>query len=136
MCVFKLVLRWWCEIHFHADHGLGLGCDTRSLLFQLGLPNDFWGDILHASYLLNKLPIPVLSWKTPYKLLFKKIVNYDDLKCFGCLCYSTNVKPVKDKFSPRALKCVLVEYSPGQKGYKLYCIASKTIITAMDVVFY
>lgn len=67
---------------------------ARSLLFQFGLPKDFWSEaILHATFIINILPTKHLSWKTPFELLFQKPPRYELLKVFGCLCYVTNTQP-------------------------------------------
>lgn len=80
---------------------------VRSLIFQANLSTKFWGEaILHATYLLNRLPSSVINWKTPNEMLFKKSMDYKELKCLGCLCYSTIIKPNKDKFSPRVAKSI------------------------------
>lgn len=78
---------------------------ARSLIFQFGLPTNYWGEaILHATYLVSRLPSFVLSWNTPYEILFQRPVEYCQLRWFGCLCYSTITKPHTDQFSPRALR--------------------------------
>ena len=52
----------------------------------------------------------------------------------GCLCFAANIG-VADKFESRARKCVLLEYTFGFKGYKLYYLNTKQIFHARDVVF-
>lgn len=66
-------------------------------------------------------------------MFFKKPIDYNNLSCFGYLCYSTITEPHKDKFSPKALKCIFVGYSPGEKGFKLYDINSKQFIASRDI---
>lgn len=49
---------------------------TRAILFQSGMPKSFWGEaLLHATYLINRLLTKLLSWKTPYEMLFGKPIN-------------------------------------------------------------
>lgn len=86
-----------------------------------------------ATFLVNRLPTPVLNWSTPYEVLLGKRPNYSSLRTFGCLSYVTNIKPHKGKFEPRAYKCVLLGFSPCQKAYKLYELDSKQIIVSRDV---
>ncbi|KAL0438874.1 UNVERIFIED_CONTAM: Retrovirus-related Pol polyprotein from transposon RE1 [Sesamum latifolium] len=109
---------------------------ARSLLHQASLPKQFWGYcILAAAYLINRLPTPVLHWKSPYETLYHKPPSLDHLRTFGCLCYATNVTPHKDKFDPRASKCIFVGYNQLQKGYKLYHLTDKVVFTSRDVQF-
>lgn len=77
------------------------------------------------TYIVNRLPTSTLNWKTPYEMLFGKQPNYSSLKVFGCLSYATNVRPHKRKFEPRAYKCIFLDFSLGQKAYKIYNLDSK-----------
>nr|GEZ93448.1 hypothetical protein [Tanacetum cinerariifolium] len=60
--------------------------------------------------------------------------DYGMLRIFGCVVYS-QVK--QGKLEPRAVKCVLLGYPEGVKGYKLYRLddESPKIVTSMNVVF-
>lgn len=79
------------------------------------------------------LPSSVLAWKTPYEVLFGKTPDYSHMRVLGCLCYSA--QKVGDKFESRARKCVFLGYPFGQKGYKLYDLATNKVILSRDVVF-
>lgn len=61
--------------------------------------------------------------------------TYNDLRVFGCLCYLTIKRPQGDKFAPRAIKGVFVGYSSGKKGYKVYDLATDSILVSRDVFF-
>ena len=87
---------------------------ARSLMFQASLPSPFWGHaILMATSIINRLPPSLLSWKTPFERLYQKPPTYDLLKVFGCLCFATITQPHRDKFSPRATRCIFLVLSPG-----------------------
>nr|GEY29421.1 retrovirus-related Pol polyprotein from transposon TNT 1-94 [Tanacetum cinerariifolium] len=89
---------------------------ARALKFHYGLPNKFWGDcVLTATYLINKMPMKILDWKTPFEMLHGEPPSYDHLRFIGCLCFSIVIKPHKDKFTPRSIKSVLIGYPPVQK---------------------
>ncbi|GKE78952.1 retrovirus-related pol polyprotein from transposon TNT 1-94, partial [Tanacetum coccineum] len=53
----------------------------------------------------------------------------------GFLCYAANVKPHKDKFENRGVKCVLIGYLVNKKGYKLYNWETKEVFLIEDMVF-
>ncbi|XP_074292009.1 uncharacterized protein LOC141618841 [Silene latifolia] len=73
---------------------------ARALLFQAGLPVEFWGKYaLTAGYLINRTPSMLLQGKTPYELLFNKSPTYDNLHTFGCLCYAKHTRKDEDKFA-------------------------------------
>jgi len=67
-----------------------------------------------------------LEWKSPYEKLFGKPPAYQDLKVIDHLCFAANLG-ISDKFEPRATKCVLLGYTFGLKGYKLYDLHNKKI---------
>ena len=71
---------------------------ARSLMFQASLSSPFRGHaILMATSIINRLP----SSFSDYSLFW----------VFDCLCYATNTSPHKDRFAPRAIKCIFL----GQK---------------------
>lgn len=110
---------------------------ARALFFQAGMPTIFWGEeILYATYLMNRLPLVVLDWKTPYQLLYNREVKSNCIKCFGNLCFSTFVDKRSNKFTLIASKCVFLGISPGQKGYKMYDLGKREIIVSRNVVFH
>ncbi|XP_019150296.1 PREDICTED: uncharacterized protein LOC109147102 [Ipomoea nil] len=110
---------------------------ARALRFQVSLPKQFWGDcILHAVYLINKIPSAVLGNQIPYQILFGKVPQYQHLNVFGCLAFASIPNYKRDKFSPRARRCIFLGFANGVKGYKLFDIQTKEVLLSRDVSFY
>ena len=109
---------------------------ARALKIQAQLPNQFWGECaLTAIHIINHLPSPVLSFKTPFERLYSKPPSYSHLCVFGCLVYATNVH-VSHKFDHRAITCIFNGYPVGQKAYKLFNLSTRKIFTSRDVHFH
>ncbi|CAL1381785.1 unnamed protein product [Linum trigynum] len=109
---------------------------ARALKFQSGLPVSFWSHfVMHAIYLINRTPTPVLHNKSPFEILFSIPPDYSNLRVFGCLAFATNTESHKPKFAPRAVKAVFLGYTFGVKGFKLYDLATHSVFTSRDVEF-
>ncbi|RVW78235.1 Retrovirus-related Pol polyprotein from transposon TNT 1-94 [Vitis vinifera] len=64
---------------------------------------------LTAVHIINRLPSPVLSLKTPFELLYSKPPSYSHLHVFKCLAYATNVH-TSHKFDYRAMPSIFIGY--------------------------
>ena len=87
-----------------------------------------------AAFLINRLPNPVLKFKTPYELLFSKVPEYSSMRVFGCLCHALTLLSHRHKFNPRLVPAAFVGYPLSYKGYKLYDLAAKKFFIFRDVV--
>nr|GEX14065.1 retrovirus-related Pol polyprotein from transposon TNT 1-94 [Tanacetum cinerariifolium] len=92
-------------------------------------------EIVNTTYLINKMPMKKLQWKSPYEVLHKKPPAFDHLRVIGCLSYAVVTRPYKDKFDNRGIKCILIGYPQNQKGYKLYNLVIKEVFLSRDVLF-
>ena len=107
---------------------------VRCMLSNAGLGKQFWAEaIMYASHLINRLPSVELNGKTPLEVWSGKPINdCDTLHMFG----STSYYHVKEsKLDPRAKKALFMGVTLGVKGYRLWCLSSKKIISSRDVTF-
>ena len=107
---------------------------VRCMLSNAGLGKQFWAEaVMYASHLINRLPSSALNGKTPLEVWSGKPANeYDTLRVFG----STTYYHVKEsKLDLRAKKALFMGVTSGVKGYRLWCLSSKKIISSRDVTF-
>ena len=110
---------------------------ARALLFQSQVPLTYWADcVLTAVFLINRLPSPLLDFKSPYELLLGKQPDYSMLKAFGSLCYVSTYLKDRNKFSPRAKPCIFLGYPLGYKGFKVLDLESRSVSISRNVVFH
>nr|GEW70501.1 hypothetical protein [Tanacetum cinerariifolium] len=84
---------------------------ARALKFHSGLPNKFCSDcVLTATYLINKMPMKILDWKTPFEMLQGEPPSYDHLRVIGCYVLQLDVSFQEDIF-PFKKDCVSSESS-------------------------
>ena len=107
---------------------------VRCMLSNAGLGKQFWAEVvMYASHLINRLPSATLNSKTPLEVGSGKPINdYDTLRVFG----STTYYHVKEfKLDPRDKKEFFMGVTSGVKGYRLWCLSLKKIISSRDVTF-
>ena len=75
-----------------------------------------------------------VNWKSPFEVLYGQPPNIEELRTVGCLCYVAKIGET-DQLEPRAKKCVLLGYTFGCKGYKLYDLDTKKVFYSRDVLF-
>jgi hypothetical protein len=110
---------------------------ARALLFQSKLPYIFWAHAVgHAVHIINKLPTPFLSNKSPYQVLHNCLPDIDSLRVFGSLCYATTLQHNRRKLDSRSRKCVYLGFRMGVKGHSLFDLQSREIFISRDVVFF
>ncbi|GKB62965.1 retrotransposon protein, putative, ty1-copia subclass [Tanacetum coccineum] len=103
---------------------------------QVWVAQDLWAEATcTAAYLINRTPIETsIEKKTPMEMWSGHPSDYGMLRIFGCVAYPHNKQ---GKLEPRAIKCVLLGYPEGVKGYRLYRLDNESpkIVTSRNVVF-
>ncbi|GJU27513.1 putative reverse transcriptase domain-containing protein [Tanacetum coccineum] len=84
--------------------------------------------------LMDKSPSRAIEKKTPMEMWSGHPSDYGMLRILGCVAYPHDKQ---GKLEPRAVKCVLLGYPEGVKGYRLYRLddESPKIVTSRNVVF-
>ena len=91
--------------------------------------------MLTTTYIINRIPTPVLGNVTPYEVLLQKKPNYTLSRVFGCLNFAVNPERVRYKMGPKGVPCVFLSYPQSQKGYKLLNILTNKLFVSKDVRF-
>ena len=57
-------------------------------------------------------------------------------RVFGCTYFVRNVRTHGSKLDPKSLKCIFLDYSRVQKGYRCYCPTLRRYFVFTDVAFF
>ena len=107
----------------------------RCMLISSGMPKHFWAEAAStAVMLINKCPSTSIDNDTPDMKWYGSAGDYAKLRNFGCRVYA---HAKRTKLDPRALKCVMLGYQKGVKGYRLWCTEKGMgqVVISRDVVF-
>lgn len=108
---------------------------VRCMLLSSGLEKKFWGEAAStAAHLINKCPSSSIGGDIPDERWYGGQADYSRLRPFGCNAFAHTRD---SKLDPRALRCVMLGYQMGVKGYRLWCLESGNhkVIVSRDVVF-
>lgn len=83
----------------------------------------------------KKLPIPILKYKSPHKVLRGFLPSYSSLRVFGCLCFAKNMN-IQHKFDERSKPGIFVGFPFNKKGYRIYDMKTRQIYVSRDVQFH
>lgn len=109
---------------------------AKTILHQASLPPIFWSYACQqATFLINKMPTPILQNKSPHEVLFKAKLNYESIKVFGCLCYPWLRPYTKHKLQPRSFPCVYLGFNTKFYSHQCFDPMSSKLYLSRDVQF-
>lgn len=109
---------------------------ARSMLYDKELPRMFWAEAVNtAVYLLNRCPTKAVSDQTPFQAWNGKRPSAAYLKVFGCVCYMHVPDQKRTKLEEKSKKGIFLGFSTLSKGYRIYNLETKKLVTSRDVVF-
>lgn len=73
-----------------------------------------------TSYLINRLPTPLIKNGSPFEVLFCHTPSYYHLRVFECLAFATTLTRGCKKFDPRNRPSIFIGHPYGTNRYKLY----------------
>jgi hypothetical protein len=81
-------------------------------MISINVPQYLWRQIvLTAAYLINRMSLRVLDWKSPMEMLNDKNENILPLKTFGYVYFVQDNRSNMGKLNPRAVKYIFIGYS-------------------------
>ncbi|KAJ0781817.1 putative RNA-directed DNA polymerase [Helianthus annuus] len=90
-----------------------------AMLFNAHIPASYWVDAFtSATFIINRLPTPLLENKSPFELIFSQQPQYANLRTYGCQVFPYLRDYSKHKLEPRSISCVFIGYSTQHKGYR------------------
>nr|GEZ70046.1 retrovirus-related Pol polyprotein from transposon TNT 1-94 [Tanacetum cinerariifolium]GEZ70659.1 retrovirus-related Pol polyprotein from transposon TNT 1-94 [Tanacetum cinerariifolium] len=102
---------------------------TRALLF-------LWAEaVATACFTQNRSIIRLRHGKTPYELLYDKLLDLSYFHVFGALCYPTNDNGNLGKLQPKADIGIFIGYAPTKKAFWIYNRRTRRIIETIHVDF-
>ena len=109
-----------------------------TLLFSTKVPNYLWGDVVLATYLINRMPSKVLHFKILINILqneFPKsrVFHSMPLNFFACTVFIRNLDRFASKLDPKGRKCVFLGIAPTQCGYKCFDPSTKKLFVTMHI---
>jgi transposase InsO family protein len=101
---------------------------ARALMFTMNVPKFMWSEaVMMVTFLINRTPSRVIGMKSPCELIFTENKFPVPPKVLGCACFVRDHRPSVNKLDPRAVKCIFIGYSSGQRGYKCWSPSERRI---------
>jgi transposase InsO family protein len=107
----------------------------RAMLTESELEFSFWGEAaMTANYIRNLSPATGKS-KTPWELFYDIKPDVSGLRTFGCEAYVHIGKEKRNKLEDVSKQGIMVGYTPGANGYRIWMPDTRSIMISRDVRF-
>jgi hypothetical protein len=107
-----------------------------ALLSESNLPMSHWHyAVSTAAHVINRLPTPNLSYKSPWEVLFNTSPDLTHLRAFGCQCFPLLTPYTAHKLYPKTTPCVFLGYPTNSKGYLCFDPIAHRLYTSRHVLF-
>ena len=94
---------------------------VHAILNEKHMPKSCWAKAANtAVYLMNRCTTSGVHELTPHEKVFGKKPNLSYVQLFGSIAYVHIPDEKRQKLDSKSEKCILIEYSLEQKGYKCY----------------
>ena len=102
------------------------------------VPKPYWDDaILTECYLINRAPSSILDEKSLFSILYPSEEPFSlTPRVFRYLYFVHLLGSGRDKLSSRSVRCIFLEYSRIQKGYRCYDPLSKWHFVSVNVSYF
>jgi len=98
------------------------------------LSNKYWVDsFITTVFVINRRPTPTFPYLSPYGKLYKRALDYQRLRVFGCLCYPQLLPYGLHKLDYRSKPFIFLGYN--YAGYKLLESVTNDAYLSHHVVF-
>jgi len=109
---------------------------VNSMLITCTLHTCYWGEVLlTANWILNRVPYSK-SYTTPLQLWLGYPASLDNLKVWECLSYIRIPYIRRPKLSPKANRCVFLDFAKDSDVCRFLDLGTNSIIEARDVEFF
>lgn len=120
---------------FIERYNLTIFNSIRTLLYQAGMPAEFWNDaVIYTEQRLNLLFNERLE-TSPFVFLYKYKPNLSAIHPFDCLCAWVQPHEYKKKVRPRSHYALYLRKSSNGIGSCIYDYEQKTIINTRNVIY-
>ena len=107
------------------QHILEVAC---VILHEKDMPNFYCAEVTSTTvYLVNWCTANGVHVLTPYEIFVGTTPILSHLKVFGSIVYVHIPNEKRQKLDPKSKKCILVEYSSEQKGYKCFNPSTRAV---------